>query len=41
MRLAPQGARSDMNDDTDNAGYSPYGLEAQEADRLNIPSFPT
>ena len=39
MRLAPQGARSDMNDDADNAGYTPYGLEAQGADRLNIPTL--
>ena len=37
MRLAPEGARSDMSDDADKPGYVPYGLEAQEADRLNIP----
>ena len=37
MQLAPEGARSDMSDDADKPGYIPYGLEAQEADRLNIP----
>jgi hypothetical protein len=26
-----------MSDDADKPGYVPYGLEAQEADRLNIP----